>query len=147
MVDFTALRKKTKEAKYKIKNRLTLPVLSFKNRASVAVKITGDINKSEKSYIDGAGKEKKLGHTCKVINLDDGIEYQLILTKVSSSILTEIGDYVGKCFLIEATPDKLPGKDYKGIQISEIEDPLDYTNIEIDDPLDSGESTQNTSSD
>ena len=108
-----------------VKERLTLPVLSFKKHEKLAVKITGEINKSEKSYVDGSGKEKKLGHTCRAINLVDGIEYQLILTKVASSILSEYDDYVGKCYLIRATKDLLPGKSYKGIDIDEIKDPAE----------------------
>jgi hypothetical protein len=108
-----------------VRERLTLPVLSFKKNEQLAIKITGEINKSEKSYVDGTGKEKKLGHTCRAINLADGIEYQLILTKVASSILSEYDDYISKCFLIRVTKDLLPGKSYKGVMIDEIVDPTE----------------------
>lgn len=108
--------------KYERIEQITLPGLSFKGREVAYVKSLALMTSSER--VSEGDDKRKRATVMKVINLEDGQVYRLICPSLLISALEDEGtDYVGKCYEINVTPDKLPGKDYKGVRVYEIKCP------------------------
>lgn len=101
----------------------TLPVFSFKERTVGYVKILNEM--VESSYKQEEGKRSRGPATvCRIVNLEDGGEYDMIVPAlVQSTLRDKVRTYVGKCFEIRVTAAELPGKNYKGAEVYEIEEP------------------------
>lgn len=108
------------------KQQITLPSLSFKERTQAFVLILTEMHKSER--VEKKDDNRKAATTCRVKNLEDGKDYIMICPALMVSSLQDIGeDYVGKCYEVNVTADKLPGKDYKGVEVYEIDPDVDYS--------------------
>ena len=106
----------------KRKQQVTLPALSFKDNTQLFVYITTEIHQSER--VEKKDDGRKPANTCRCINLADNKEYILICPTLMVSALQDGGiEYVGKYFEVNVTADKLPGKDYKGVEVYEIDKP------------------------
>lgn len=122
------------------KQQVTLPGLSFKERERAFVKILGPMVKSDRDADDKKGD--KAATVCKVIDLQTGELARLICPALMVSALNDEGvDYVGKCYEIIVTANKLPGKDYKGVEVYEIDCNGDYAGLPIKD-LDAQEASE-----
>jgi hypothetical protein len=103
---------------------ITVPTLSFKNRDLLYIRCIGELFKGKDLSGAGEGPTRKPADLMRVINLEDGVEYELVCpTLLVSTLKEKVIDYVGKCFEVHATADKIAGKNYKGITVHEIEDP------------------------
>ena len=101
--------------------QITLPALSFKSREVAYVKCIGPLTQSDRVSQQDDGR--KPATVMRVINLEDGGEYRLICPTLLVSALEDEGlDYLAKCYEIRVSPEKLPGKNYKSVNIYEIED-------------------------
>lgn len=98
---------------------VSLPPLSFKGRTVAFVKILSEMFQPAEE--DSPETDRTPATTCRVVNLEDGAEYNLICPTVLVSELKKYSaGYVGKCFEISVTADKLPGKSYKGVSVYEV---------------------------
>lgn len=116
---------------FKVKKRLTLPLFKLAEGIARYVKITGEMHlgKEQPAVTDKDGKEikakKEAATLVPCINLEDGVEGQIILSAVVKSILTDEypgGKYVNKCFAI-TKQGRAVGKSYNSYDVQEIEDP------------------------
>ncbi|HMD55716.1 MAG TPA: hypothetical protein VKJ65_14310, partial [Phycisphaerae bacterium] len=104
---------------------LTLDVLKFVEGEARHVKITGAmfVGKEQKAEADGKKREPATLAHC--INLEDGLECQIIISAVVKSTLMDEypnDGYVGRCFAI-TKKSRVAGKQYFPYGIEEIEDP------------------------
>jgi len=111
-MNFTPTRKKA----------LSLPVLSFKERDLAFVRFTSGITQS--TIRKGDDDDRKPAMVAEVVNLETGEQQTLICPAALVGTLEDAGDeYIGRCYEIHVTPEKLPGKEYKGVTVYEIECP------------------------
>lgn len=108
----------------RVKN-LTLDILKFVEDQPRYVKITGPIHlgKPQKAEKDKPAKEP--AHLAPCINLEDGLECQIIVAAVVLSVFNDDYPneaYVGKCFGI-VKKARVTGKQYFPYGVEEIEDP------------------------
>jgi hypothetical protein len=102
--------------------QVTLPAISRKGHPSLFLKILSPLKKSE--VVDEADDAREPATTCRVINLEDGKTYDYVAAALAVSALIRYpGGYVDKCFEISHSAEKLPGKDYYGVDVYEIECP------------------------
>lgn len=105
------------------KQKVTLPALSFKDCTQHYVQITSEIKRSER--VEEKDDKRQPANTCRCRNLKDGEEYILICPAMMVGSMRDTGmDYIGKYFEINVTAEALPGKDYKGVTVYEIEKPV-----------------------
>lgn len=103
-------------------NAVTLPPLSFKTRERVYVRFVSELGCADNIRVDE--KSGKPATTATVDNLEDGKRYTLIAPALAVSALRRYpGGYEGRCFEIAASKDKVSGKNYKAVDVYEIEDP------------------------
>lgn len=116
---------------FKVKKRLTLPLFKLVEGVARYVKITDKMHlgKEQPAVVDKDGKEvkakKEAATLVPCINLEDGVEGQIILSAVVKSILTDEypnHGYVNKCFAI-TKQGRAVGKSYNQFEVQEIEDP------------------------
>jgi hypothetical protein len=108
------------------KQQVTLPGLSFKDREIVYVKILTEIGRSER--VDERDDNRKAANTCRVLNLRDNKQYILICPALMVSAFADLReDPVGKCYQIIAPKHKKPGKDYKEVEVWEVDAQHDYS--------------------
>lgn len=111
--------------RFTVKNQVTVPTISFKNRTALAFKCLNEIRVGKQMPAtknkDGTETLPKPADLMRIVELESGNTLDLILNTVLKETLEEYGDYVGKCFIAEST--EVPGKKYKGFNVSEIEDP------------------------
>lgn len=115
---------KETQPKFKRTAAVMVPTLSFKERTHAYVKILEAIHLGKVLKPASGQEAKKPAHVCRVIDLEDGTEKDLICPAIMVNTFAE-GDtkeYVGKCFEIIAT--KKEDKTYKMVEIHVIEDPL-----------------------
>lgn len=113
--------------KFKKVRVVTLPLFKWQANFERYYRIDGPmfVGKSMKEApaTDGKpSKQKEPAVLCNVTDLETGEQGQIILGKVLQEILNEDYPeqaYVGKCFAIEQR--KIPGKDYNGYSVTEIE--------------------------
>jgi len=100
-----------------------LPTLSFKERTVAYVKILNELQQS-KAPVVTAQRMRQPATTCRVINLEDWKEYDMVVpTLVVSTLRDKVRDYVGKCFEIHVSAEMREGKSYKDAEVYEIEQP------------------------
>lgn len=108
--------------------QVTLPAISRKGHPKLYVYFLSELKRSEVS--EGEDIDRKPATVARVINLEDGGEYNYVASALAVSALQQYpGGYVGKCFEINHSADKIPGKDYYGVDIYEIERPAHATNV------------------
>lgn len=108
--------------KFNRKQQITLPGYSFKEREVGFIKSLGQMTRSDR--VGRAEDDRKRATVMKILNLEDGLLYRMICPSLLISALEdEDVDYVGRCFEICVTADVMPGKDYKGVEVFEIECP------------------------
>lgn len=99
--------------------QITLPALSFKDRAVAYIRCIGKMCCSDR--VDSKDDGRKAATVMRVINLEDGLQYRLICPALLVSAFADEGfEYVGKCFEVQVSPNKKPGKDYKEVEVFEI---------------------------
>lgn len=110
------------------KQQVTLPSLSFKEREIVYIKILTALGRSDR--VDQQDDGRKPAITCRVLNLLDQKEYILICpTLMASAFADGHIDPVGKCFEVTAPRHMRPGKDYKDVDVYQIDCSLDYSDM------------------
>lgn len=102
--------------KYTVTRNVIVPVLSFKGRAELAFTVLDAIRTGKRLAKDDPTKEP--ARIVRVKLLDDGKTYDLIMPTLLASAFEGEKDYVGKSYL--ATIRDIPGKRYKGVDVSEI---------------------------
>lgn len=113
---------------FKRKKLLTRPVLKFLEGKANYVRIEKAIylGRQLKSDVAADGsKKKEPAHIAEVVDLQTGELAQIIVAAMVLSVLNEeypSEGYVGKCFSI-TKQGKVPGKQYFGYNVEEIEDP------------------------
>lgn len=101
---------------------VTVPALSFKNRTVAYVRFEGELKLSDK--VERVDDKRQPATVARVVNLEDGKPYDLIApTLLVSALLKYPVGYVGKCFEIEVSKEKVPGKQYKEVACHEIKCP------------------------
>lgn len=104
--------------------QITLPGYSFKEREQGYIKSLGLMSSSQR--VSEGDDKRKRATVMKIIDLETGELFRMICPSLLVSALEDEGtDYVGKCYEILVTADKLPGKDYKGVRVYEIKCPSD----------------------
>ncbi len=110
------------------KQQITLPGLSFKDRTHAYVKILSKMHQSER--VDTKDDGRKAATICKVIDLQTAEMCRLICPALMVSALIDTNEaYVGKCYEIVVSSEKVPGKDYKSVRVYEIEEDADYAKM------------------
>lgn len=108
----------TGQVSFKIKKRLTVPIISMAHTEQLFVEILNDI---ETRVIEGFGKGERGGvELLRIKNLQDNQEYDLVVSAVIKSTLQTAGDYVGKKYLFKAGLIR-EGKKYRTVDIYELE--------------------------
>ena len=108
------------------KQQITLPGLSFKGRTNAFVKILSKLHTSDR--VESKDDKRKPATVCKIIDLQTGELCRLICPALMVSALNDEGiEYVGKCYEIVVSADKVPGKEYKDVAVYEIDCDGDYT--------------------
>lgn len=106
--------------------QVTLPGLSFKNRQRAYIKCLGPIVESKR--VGEAQDGRKAAHVMKVMNLKDKLMYRMICPALMLSAFDDEGEeYVGKCYEIYVSRNKVRGKDYKDVHVWEISPDMDYS--------------------
>ena len=110
--------------KFKISRRVTLPLFKIAAGTTLYIKCLAPmfIGKEVSNAKGSTEKKKEPATLMNVINLETGEEGQIICGAVLKGIFTdEYADdgYVGLSFMIEM--HKVPGKDYNGYTVTEIE--------------------------
>lgn len=109
-------------------NQVTLPPISRKGHDVLYIKVLTDLRMSE--IVDEADDGRKPATTCRVINLEDGKTYEYIASALAVTALRRYAEsVVGKCFEIVHSKEKVPGKDYYGVDVYEIECPIGHTDV------------------
>jgi len=104
--------------------QLTLPALSFKECTQLFVRSVGTMHTSKIDAESDGGR--KPATTMRVINLETGELARLICPALLVTALeADATHYVNKCYEINVSKDKLPGKNYKDVTVYRIECPKD----------------------
>lgn len=104
---------------FKVKDRLTIPIISMAHTEQLFAKVTGPI---VEEHIESFGKGAEgLVSFVPVINLQDDQPAKLVASAVIKSALTKYGDYVGHSFMFKAGT-VAEGKKYRMVDIFEIEE-------------------------
>ena len=107
---------------------VNLPALSFKNKELLYLKFLTMLATSQHVGEEDDGREPAT--TARVINIETGEVCEFIAPTLLVSALSRYGAYVGKCFEIHCTKDKMPGKNYRGVTCYEIEEPEGIKDID-----------------
>lgn len=108
--------------KFKLLKRVTVELFKWQAGIVYYYKITGAIFQGKPINDKSSAKKKEPAFLMDVIDLSSGAVGQVIVAAVlKSTLLEEYPDnaYVGKSFAIKQR--KIPGKDYNGFDIAEIE--------------------------
>ena len=105
-----------------VKKNVTLPLFKWSAGVSKFLTIMGPVFQGKAIKETGATKNKEPAFLCNVTDLESGELGQIIVATVLKSIFHEEypeDAYVGKSFEIKQR--KIPGKDYNGFDVTEIE--------------------------
>lgn len=112
------------------RKQITLPGLSFKTRQIAYIKALGEMQQSTR--VKEQQDNRQSATVMKILNLQDQMEYRLICPALMISAFGDEGDkYIGKCFEVVVSAEKMVGKDYKDCQVYEIDCDRDYTDYPI----------------
>lgn len=123
--DAVAAAKVAREAFMKrvtVKKNVTLPLFKWSPGVSKFLTIMGPVFQGKAIKEAGTAKGKEPAFLCNVTDLETGELGQIIVATVLKSIFHEEypeDAYVGKSFEIKQR--KIPGKDYNGFDVTEIE--------------------------
>lgn len=104
---------------YRVKRRVTVPLISLTHSKELTFQVEGTISTS--APVEGDKKSKGPMSVVPVINLETGESVTLLLPTVLKSALERVpGGYVDKKFHAVQGP-KMPGRDYFQVELFELE--------------------------